>query len=342
MLAASATNGDVAVFSVDSQVQGKNSHLWSSGESTRAVNRICWHYIEPRTIGSAHQDGLVKLWDCRQKTTSASQLKCYQPRADAARDITFDPFHEHIIAASFENGQVMIWDRRAGDIPWMKFSAHLSGAQSLSWSPSSPWTLATGGRDTTIKVWELMASGHNNHSAGTLSPVEGIATSSHRPQFLINTPSIVSRISWRGTPHHGDQLASMSSDRGDISVWKLGYNHIPACILRGHQEEPCVGFAWLDSPVQHSVSAADWSPQDSHSAMIHSADDMEFNDGNHTPHLNQHMVSAGKEGLVAIQDIRNGYFPRQHMSRNVAAISARGHIAFHLSNLHKVAKQHFA
>jgi hypothetical protein len=63
--------------------------------------------------------------------------------------------------------------------------------------------------------------------------------------------------------------------------------------------------------------------------------DIELTD-NDMPHLNQHIVSVGKDGLVALQDIRNGYFPRQHISRNVAAISARGHVAFQLSNVHKV------
>ena len=50
----------------------------------------------------------------------------------------------------------------------------------------------------------------------------------------------------------------------------------------------------------------------------------------------QHIASISKDGIVMIQDVRNSYFPRQHISRNVTAISARGHVAYQRSNVLKV------
>ncbi|CAM9260890.1 unnamed protein product, partial [Ectocarpus fasciculatus] len=150
-LAASATNGDIAVISINSP---STNQVWSAGESSRAVNRVSWHASEPHTMASAHQDGLVKLWDCRQKE-AAALVKSYQPRADAGRDVQFDPFHENILAATFESGNLVLWDRRMADQSWLKISAHINSVQTLAWNPHKEWHLATGGRDMSIKVWDI-------------------------------------------------------------------------------------------------------------------------------------------------------------------------------------------
>jgi hypothetical protein len=49
-----------------------------------------------------------------------------------------------------------------------------------------------------------------------------------------------------------------------------------------------------------------------------------------------HIISAGKDGKVLVQDVRNAYFPGDHMSSNVTAISALGHVAFHRSKISRV------
>jgi WD40 repeat protein len=52
----------------------------------------------------------------------------------------------------------------------------------------------------------------------------------------------------------------------------------------------------------------------------------------------QHILSVGKDGKCIVQDLRNGYFPRQHLSRTVASISSRGHMAFQRSDISRVSR----
>ena len=39
--------------------------------------------------------------------------------------------------------------------------------------------------------------------------------------------------------------------------------------------------------------------------------------------VHQHVLSVGRDGHVIVQDVRNGYFPRQHMARSIAVLSSQ-------------------
>ncbi len=311
-----------------------SSAVWTSTESSRAANKLTWHPYEPHTIGSAHQDGAVKLWDCRQRSGS-SVVKSFAPRADAARDVAFDPFHDYLVGAAFENGQLIVWDRRSGDQPWIRLPVHLTAAQSMAWNPCCEWQLATGGRDTTFKVWDLGPSRDDSQEDGRHAeaahalPTVG-AGGIQKPLYQVHTPNVVGRIAWRGVADHPDQLATIGlADRGDVSVWRLGCKNIPACIMRGHGDETCVSFAWLDTP--RSFADAYYANSVGYGGGVVGAED-----GDSSALLKQHVLTVGKDGLIAVQDLRNGFFPRQHISRTVTAISARGHVAFQRSDILRV------
>ena len=51
--------------------------------------------------------------------------------------------------------------------------------------------------------------------------------------------------------------------------------------------------------------------------------------------LHQHVLSVGRNGHVLVQDVRNGYFPRQHMARSIAVLSSQVYITMsnHLVNI---------
>ena len=52
--------------------------------------------------------------------------------------------------------------------------------------------------------------------------------------------------------------------------------------------------------------------------------------------MHQHVLSAGKDGKLVVQDIRTGYFPRQHIASSVAVVSSQGHVAFHTGRVQRV------
>jgi len=311
VVAASTTNGVVAVFDVgaarastsnnsssssSSSSTGSSPAKWVSGENLQRVNRIAWHPTQTHVLASASMDGAVRLFDLRASTssTSSSTPLEFRTRGGAVRDLQFDPFDEYKFATVCDSGFLSIWDRRSGggSMAICKVSAHINGGLAIAYHPSSPQHIATtGSRDKMVKVW-----------VGGLETTTESAQPNSQLSILhsIHTPSSVNRVHWRAAGRQ--ELATCSSEGGcggGISIWKLlgsGGTVDPVCVLNGH-DETCTDFEWLP----------------------------EF--GEEGPP--QHIVSVGKDGRMLVQDLRYGYFPSRHTARSVTTISSHGHVAFH-------------
>lgn len=452
MIAASATNGMLSVLDVHANTRNRNKGnrgsisgaskskmmKWDSMETSRSINKISWHPEVLNVLLSSSMDGLIRLFDIR---TKGPPQGVYNPRADACRDVHFNPFQTHQLAAITENGSLSLWDDRMADKFLYRINAHTMPSLSLAWNPSQPNIVATGSRDRTVKVWDITTFANDADGSLTTTNTTTLDTTtanstahSHvEPLHTIHTPSAVGRIRWRKTARFSDQLATISSsasERGDILIWKVGMPNIPACVLQGHDIEGCADFQWLDTPAEadylqkvhqaladraknntsegnsgtdrylqmhdkvgqiltspdisktqrknigspnvpppipqlgspkfsrsrlpsHSGSGASLSSLDkSISRSDHGTFDMdgsekEGKDGaedtsedreelrtrdpdDYGVFLNvyQHVLSVGKNGTMLVQDVRNGYFPRQHISPCVTAISSQGHVAF--------------
>lgn len=311
-IATSATNGMIAVFNINMNNRGGGTgslnslrQEWDCGEISRAVNRISWHAYDKYHLLSAHQDGQIKLWDTMRQKNSC--IKVVSGYSDACRDAKFDPFHPNLFAAIYESGILMIWDRRNPDHVLSRISAHAESGLTLEWSPNAQGLLASGSRDKTVKIWDINGLDENAEGERPLS------TNAARPIHVIHTPAPLESIAWR--PSGSDsthskrlfQIATTSSNesgRGDINVWDATNPNIPACVLRGHSDG-CTGFQWLDTPPLGS-------------------------------NLYQHIISVGKDNNILVQDVRNGYFPSQHISGHVVAVSAMGYAAFQRGNVYRV------
>ena len=105
-------------------------------------------------------------------------------------------------------------------------------------------------------------------------------------------------------------------DRPDISVWDIRSPHLPACILKGHSDI-CTGISWIDSIVSSSSKDSSLNADRSSKFL----------------NVNQHIASIQKDGKILIQDLRNGYFPRQHITSSIVTVSSRGHLAYQRSNI---------
>lgn len=65
------------------------------------------------TLLSANQDGTVRIFVTRSNSSNSNNSTItLNAQADACRDAQFNPFHSHILASIYENGNVAIWDRR--------------------------------------------------------------------------------------------------------------------------------------------------------------------------------------------------------------------------------------
>ena len=194
-----------------------------------------------------------------------------------------------------------------------------------------------------------------------------------KPLYVLHTPTAVGRIAWRPSSRNDNryerqqlQLATSSPDRGEISVWDVNMPNIPICILKGHSSEACTGISWIDTPSSSSSS----SSSSSQSSSIPSSSSIGYNPkmintknttiskNVHSPinsisshsasstisrgcsddwlDVHQHILSSGKDGRLMVQDLRNGMFPRQHISRAMATISSQGHVAYQRGEVSRV------
>jgi WD40 repeat protein len=285
----------------------KSPFFTYNSEDLGAVNKISWSPFHSEIIAGACQNGSVKIYDCRTKSSTNDIDRCvsvFNPQANAARDVQFNPLHDHSIAAIFDNGCWCLWDIRSPSKALHKVPGHTSSGYTLAWHPSQEGLLATGSRDKSIKVWKLISYNGMSESFGGDYDEHRLHESMNdivRPVYAIQTSSAVNYLSWKPGRRHGDhQLASASAERGDISIWSAPLLMVPECILRG-RIDACTGFAWINSS-DRAIVGGEGDDYDS-------------------------MLSIGKDGKLVWQHLSSGFYPRQHISSHVTAISSLGHVA---------------
>lgn len=180
ILATAATNGAVVIWNLDRD--SRNKYDQSFLDHRRTVNKVCFHPHEAHLLLSGSQDGTMKLFDLRKREAANT----FMGLSESVRDIQFAPFKNGLFSAVQENGNVQLWDLRKIDQPERQFTAHSGPVFSCDWHPDDRKLLATGGRDKTIKVWDLSTKPTCVHNLNTISPVARIRW---RPQRLHNIAS---------------------------------------------------------------------------------------------------------------------------------------------------------
>ncbi|CAB1312298.1 unnamed protein product [Coregonus sp. 'balchen'] len=127
LLATAATNGAVVTWNLGKPSRNKQDQLFT--EHKRTVNKVCFHPTEVYMLLSGSQDGYMKCFDLRKKES----VSTFSGQSESVRDVQFSMKDYFTFAASFENGNVQLWDIRRPDRGW----------------------LATGGRDKMVKVWDM-------------------------------------------------------------------------------------------------------------------------------------------------------------------------------------------
>ena len=107
-LAASTTSGHLSLYDCASSLLPKSKttinnnpkSIWEyTNTSSRSIHKITWSLNNANHILTANQDGIIRLFDTRIKTTTTDTAsttnttnnKQYYPRGEAVRDIQFDP-----------------------------------------------------------------------------------------------------------------------------------------------------------------------------------------------------------------------------------------------------------
>ncbi|KAI8647401.1 WD40-repeat-containing domain protein [Parasitella parasitica] len=236
-IATAAANGVITLWNINKSGSKVEREI---KEHSRAVNRISFQPNNGNLLISASQDGTVKCWDLRDLRQGARSK--FEGKAEAVRDVQFNPVNVHEFAAVFESGTLQKWDmRNSRPTHDRKISAcftlaHNGPCFTLDWHPNGNF-IATGGRDTTIKVWDLTSD-------------------EKKPTYTIKTMSAVSRIQWR--PDYPNEIASCALlTDNKIHIWDVRRPSIPKYTFEQHSSAPS-GLAWHNPHELLSVAKDKW------------------------------------------------------------------------------------
>ncbi|KAM4602311.1 GATOR2 complex protein WDR24 [Discoglossus pictus] len=217
LLATAATNGVVVTWNLGKPSRNKQDQLFT--EHKRTVNKVCFHPTEVYMLLSGSQDGYMKCFDLRKKDS----VSTFSGQSESVRDVQFSIRDYFTFAATFENGNVQLWDIRRPDRSERMFTAHNGPVFCCDWHPEDRGWLATGGRDKMVKVWDM-----NTNRAKEIYCVQTIAS--------------VARVKWRPEKKYHIGTCSMMVDH-NIYVWDVRRPFIPFATFEDHKDVT-TGIMW--------------------------------------------------------------------------------------------------
>ncbi|XP_058254074.1 GATOR complex protein WDR24 isoform X2 [Hemibagrus wyckioides] len=217
LLATAATNGAVVTWNLSRPCRNKQEHLFA--EHKRTVNKVCFHPSEAHMLLSGSQDGFMKYFDLRKKES----VSTFSGQSESVRDVQFSTKDFFTFAASFENGNVQLWDIRRPDRYERMFTAHTGPVFCCDWHPEDRGWLATGGRDKMVKVWDM-------------------TTNRAKEIYCVQTIASVARVKWRPERRWHLATCSMMVDH-NIYVWDVRRPYIPFATFEEHKDV-ATGIVW--------------------------------------------------------------------------------------------------
>ncbi|XP_072916489.1 GATOR2 complex protein WDR24 isoform X3 [Hemitrygon akajei] len=217
LLATAATNGAVVTWNLGKQSRNKQDQLFN--EHKRTVNKVCFHPNEVHMLLSGSQDGYMKCFDLRKRES----VSTFSGQSESVRDVQFSVRDYFTFAASFENGNVQLWDIRRPDRYERMFTAHNGPVFCCDWHPDDKGWLATGGRDKMVKVWDM-------------------TTNRAKEIYCVQTIASVARVKWRPEMKYHLATCSMMVDH-NIYVWDIRRPYIPFAMFEEHKDVT-TGIMW--------------------------------------------------------------------------------------------------
>ena len=203
------------------------THVLSSNNYRRTVNKVNFHPSEAGLLISGSQDGTMKLFDMRIDKPGET----FYSNSESVRDVQFNPHVYHQFCAVSENGKVQLWDTRRPDRCERQWPAHNNHVFACDWHPELRNVLATAGRDKTIKVWDTVSrKGDKMHGL----------------EHTVNTIAPVDKVKWRPMRHDYLGSSALCIDFA-VNVWDVKRPFVPFAAFNQHKDVT-TDIAWGSDP----------------------------------------------------------------------------------------------
>ncbi|KAI0091511.1 WD40 repeat-like protein [Irpex rosettiformis] len=239
-------SGDGSIKLWDIMINDLPIRAWH--EHTREVFSVDWSNIKKDQFISSSWDGSVKLWSPDRPRS----LTSIQAHSACVYQALFSPHQPDIIATCSTDGTLKIFDLRmptyalttnsfTNPITAAALTIPASGTEilSLDWNKYKPFTLASGGVDKLIKVWDCrMVKLAPETASQQVQQVGGVCESQ-----MAGHEWAVRKVQW--SPHRPDLLASASYDM-TCRVWSTNTPDGRGSLVYIHDPhtEFVVGCAW--------------------------------------------------------------------------------------------------
>lgn len=143
--------------SLDAGGGGGGAEASSSGRGGGMVTNLSWNSQVPHIVASATGEGIVAVWDVRQKKRWC-EIRCEHSGVPIS-DLAWNPTEGlHMVTASSDDRFpiMKLWDLRAStSVPLATLEGHTAGVLSLDWCPHDATMLLSSGKDGKTFLWDL-------------------------------------------------------------------------------------------------------------------------------------------------------------------------------------------
>jgi len=142
---------------------GNRIHLWNIAERSLKLTLRCGgNWVQALdfnpsdySVLASCSDNIISVWDIIEKSGFCARPDFVINRNEkSARNLKFHPKDKNILAVSFQDSAIEIWDiskkQKLRDL-----KGHTNSVESLSFSQCFPDILASGSRDGTIRLWDI-------------------------------------------------------------------------------------------------------------------------------------------------------------------------------------------
>lgn len=134
------------------------------------VNDVSWHGSQEHLLGSASEDGSIRIWDTR---VDQCALEYQNAHRVSANTLAFHPIASFQLATGGHDNMVKLWDIRKNDREVHRLIYHTGGVTCLEWGYFSESVLASSGQDGRVVMWDLeKVHAPENYDEDDAAPVE--------------------------------------------------------------------------------------------------------------------------------------------------------------------------